>query len=465
MTSALLPRGPKGTPFLGHALSLARGGLEFLRECAGAYGDLVPLRFLRKRILFVNHPDYIAHVLATSHRKVVKGVVHRTDHTLIGDGLSLSEGDCWRHERRMMQPSFHRERIAAHGEIMVGLAERMSETWRDGETRDLCVDLSKLTVAIVATTLFGIDIRGDAEELPGTLAIALEFRNARARSLQLLLPDRLPTPTNLRMRSARRRIDVVVQRIIDARRTAGDDRGDLLSMLLGARDEDGRGMTDQDVRNQVLTIFVGGSETVANLLSWVWYLLSQHPEVEARLLAELEVVLGGRSPTVSDLPRLPYAGRVVSEALRLYPPAPALGREALADFDIGEHRVAPGTEILVSPWVMHRDPRFFADPERFDPDRWADDLANRLPRFAYFPFGGGPRLCIGKSFATMEAILVLAEVAQRFRLELLPGHRVVAEEVPALRPKFGLRMVVRRRRRRGAQRSSMKMMSKERVDR
>ncbi|HVC35295.1 MAG TPA: cytochrome P450 [Chloroflexota bacterium] len=465
MTSSSLPRGPKGHPLLGNALSLSRGALEFLRACAGEYGDLVPLRFLGKRILLVNHPDDIAQVLATNHRKVVKGITRRSDHILLGDGISLSEGDVWRRERRLMQPAFHRERIAAYGEVMVASTERMIETWRDGETRDMCVDLSELTMAVVGQTLLDINLRGEAAELPAALASAMACRAARARSLHMLLPVSLPTPTNLRMRRARRRIDDIVQRILEERRDAGDDRGDLLSMLLRAQDEDGRGVTARQVKDEVMAIFVGGHETVANLLAWAWYLLSQHPEVETRLLAELDTVLGGRLPTVSDLPRLPYTSTIVSEVLRLYPPASVLTREAIADVRIGAYTVARGTEIVVSPWVMHRDPRYFADPEVFKPDRWADGLASRLPRYAYFPFGGGPRLCIGKSFATMEAILVLAVVAQRFRLELLRGQRVVAEELPTLHPKFGLRMVVQPRQRGEARRSSSEMVASERADR
>jgi cytochrome P450 len=449
MLSTLLPRGPKGQPVLGNAVSLARGRFAFLHACALEYGDVVPLRFFRKRLLFVNHPDYIEQLLATNHRKVVKDLA-RADYALIGDGLSLNEGDSWLQIRRLMQPAFHRTRIDAYGETMVSFAERMTSSWRDGEIRELCADLSTLTMAIVAKTLFDVDERNGATELSKALASALDYRNQRLRSLQMLLPSSLPTPMQLRLRRLRQRIDRVVYRIIDERRAAGDPPEadeDLLTMLLQARDEDGQAMTDQQVRNEVLTIFVGGNETVVDLLAWTWYLLSQNPQVEAKLLAELDAALGGRSPAALDLPRLPYTSMVVSEALRLYPPAPALGREAIAEFDLGGYRVTPGIQILVSQWVMHRDARYFVDPEVFDPNRWADGLASRLPRYAYFPFGGGPRLCIGKSFATMEAILVLASVAQRFRLELLPGHPVVAEEIPTLRPKYGLRVVVHARRR------------------
>ena len=445
MTSSALPREPKGNPILGHALSLSGNALPFLLASAADYGDLIPLRFFGKRILFVNHPDHIAHVLATCHRQVVKGISRRSDHILLGDGISLSEGNVWRRERRLIQSAFYRERLAAYGADVVALTERTREGWCDGETRDLEVELTKLTMEIVGKTLFGIDA-GDNAELATAVSHAMACRAARVKSPQMLLPDRFPAPTTLRLRQARRRLDAIVQRRIDARRRAADDRDDLLALLLKARDEDGRALSDQQVRDEVVTIFVGGHETVADLLAWTWYLLSQHPEVEASLLAELDATLGGQLPTVADLSRLPYAGMVVSEVLRLYPPASVLTREVITDFAIDGYRVVPGTEIVMSPWVMHRDPRYFADPEAFRPERWADGLASRLPRYAYFPFGGGPRLCIGKAFATMEAMLVLATVVPRVHLALLPGQRVEAEEIPTLHPKDGLPMVLQSRR-------------------
>jgi cytochrome P450 len=445
MLSTSPPRGPKGQLVLGNALSLAQGKFAFLRACALQYGDVVPLRFFGKRILFVNHPSYVEQLLAINHRQVVKDLA-RADYALVGDGLSLNEGDGWLRTRRLMQPSFHRKSIDAYGKTMVSFAERMVASWRDGEIRELCADLSQLTMAIVAKTLFDVDANEGAAELFRSLASALDCRSQRLRSLQMLLPSFVPTPTELRLRRARQKVDRIVYQIIGERRTANHDRDDLLSALLQARGETGQAMTDRQVRDEILTIFVGGNETVVDLLAWTWYLLSQNPLVEAKLLAELDATLAGRSPTAADLPRLPYTGMVLSEALRLYPPAPALGREAIAEFDLGGYRVTPGTRILVSQWVMHRDPRYFANPETCDPDRWANGLASRLPRYAYFPFGGGPRQCIGKSFALLEATLILASVAQRFRLELLPGQPVVAEEIPTLRPKHGLRVVVRARR-------------------
>jgi cytochrome P450 len=438
-------RGPPRQPVLGNAHSLARDKFAFLRACALEYGDVVPLRFLGKRILFVNHPDFVEQIFTTHQRKVVKDFA-RADYGLIGDGLSLTEGDNWLRMRRLMQPAFHHQRINAYGATMSALAERMVGSWRDGEVRELCAELSALTLAIVAKTLLGVDVHYDAPDLPRALLHVLERRRQRLRSWQVLLPIALPTPTKLRLRKARQQIDRVVYRIIEARRAAGANGDDLLATLLALCDETGQAMSDRQVRDEILTIFVGGNETVVDLLAWTWYLLTQNPSVEAKLLAELDTILTGRPPTAADLPRLPFTGMVLTEALRLYPPAPALGREAITGFELGGYRVTPGTRILVSQWVMHRDPRYFANPESFDPDRWADGLASRLPRFAYFPFGGGPRLCIGKSFALLEATLILASIAQRFRLELLPGQSVVAEAIPTLRPKHGLRVTLRARR-------------------
>lgn len=444
-------RGPRGFPLLGHAASLSFGRLEFLRACAARYGDLIPLRFFGKPILLVNHPDDVRQVLLINHQRVVKGMAHRTDRLLVRDGLSLSEGEDWRRDRRTMQPAFHRERLAEHGVVAVAWAERTLATWREGETRALDADLSQLALAIVVETFLGVDLR-DEPDLAQALSSALTLRDDRATSPEVFLPDVLPTPLNLRLRRARRRIDRLLNRILHARRRLPDDRDDLLSVLSRIQGEDGRPRTDGQVRDELVSVVVGGTETVANLLAWTFYLLSQHPDVDARLGSELDGVLDGRSPTVTDRPRLRYTESIVSEVLRLYPPAAVLEREAIADFDLSGYRVARGTDVLISPWVLHRDPRYFADPDRFDPDRWTGEAARQRPPYAYLPFGGGARRCIGMPFALLEATLILATVARRFRLELRPGHPVVAEPIPTLRPKYGLRMIVRGRRSKGEDR-------------
>lgn len=257
------------------------------------------------------------------------------------------------------------------------------------------------------------------------------------------IPERIPTPGNLRFRRAIRYLDALIYNIIQRRRANGEDTGDLLSMLLGVRDkETGEGMSDRQLRDEVMTIFLAGHETTANALSWTWHLLASHPEVEAKLHEELGETLAGRPPSVADLPRLRYTEAVVTESMRLYPPAWAFGREALEDCEIGGYRVPAGTQLIMSQWVAHRDPRYFDAPEMFRPERWESGLSERLPRYAYFPFGGGPRLCIGRSFARMEAVLLLATLAQKFRLRHVPGEYIAPQPSVTLRPKNGMRMVL-----------------------
>jgi cytochrome P450 len=299
-----------------------------------------------------------------------------------------------------------------------------------------------LTQAIVGKTLFDADVSGDAHEAGEAARVLAEDFGARLSSFRLL-PDWLPTPRNLRSRRAIRRLDAIVHRIIAERRSSPEDRGDLLSMLVHAQDaDDGTRMTERQVRDEAMTMYMAGHETTAVALSWTWYLLAQHPEAEARLADELRGVLSDRAPSVADLPRLKYAGMVVTESMRLYPPAYGIGRQAVRATEIAGHAIAP-KDILIAPtWTVHRDRRWFEEPEAFRPERWEGDLAQRLPRFAYFPFGGGPRQCIGNSFAQMEAVLLLATIAQRFRLSLVSGQRITPTPYVTLRPEPGIRMLV-----------------------
>lgn len=448
MAASVLPQRPKGSLLIGHFGAYRRDPLGFLTRCARAYGDLVLLRFGLARVVVLSHPDLIEDVLVRKHqafgksRFVLKGV-----RPVLGNGLFSSAGDLWRRQRRMMQPAFHRARIAAYGEVMVAATQRMLASWHPGERRDLFQDLMRLTLAIVATALFNADVEGDAAAVGKALTVGLEATNARLNSLLApVLPDRFPSPANLRLQRVMRELDAIIFRIIARRRASGADPGDLLSLLLHARDEDdGGGMTDRQLRDELMTLFLAGHETTAVALSWTWHLLSQHPSVEALLAAELESVLGGRPPTAADLPRLPYTEMVVQEALRLYPPAWAISRDARASCELGGHRVAAGTAVIMSQWVLHRDPRSFDRPDDFHPERWADGLAHRLPRFAYFPFGGGQRRCIGEAFALMEAALIVATVAQHVRLTAVPGPAVVPQLSVTLRPKHGVPLVVQPR--------------------
>jgi cytochrome P450 len=322
---------------------------------------------------------------------------------------------------------------------MVAYAERMLEHWGDGRTLDAHEEMTLLTQTVVAQTLFSADVSGDSRAIGEALGRLVRPFAAQA-TLKWILDNRLPTPAHLRFNRDVRRIDRFVYRLIEERRASGVDTGDLLSMLLAARDEDGSSMSDRQLRDELMTIFLAGHETTALALTWAWHLLALNPEAEARLAAELEEVLAGRAPAVGDLPRLRYADWVVKEAMRLYPPAWAVGRECVRECEVGGYRVAKGTQVFGFQWVTQRDPRWFADPLAFRPERWGEEAISRIPKYAYFPFGGGPRLCIGNYFATMEAVLILATVAQRFRLRPVPGHNVEVLPALSLRPKRGLRV-------------------------
>lgn len=447
MTAQALPRGPKGHFLLGSGPDLARDQLGFYASCAREYGDVVPLRLGPRHGLLVYHPDAIEEVLVTRSRDFVKSPGVRLLGQLLGNGLFLSEGEVWLRQRRLVQPAFHRQRVAAYGEVMTAYTVRRLADWKDGDVRDVHAEMMALTQAIVAKTLFDADVADESYAIGQASNVLMEYFGARLGSVVLqLLPNWLPTPANLRTRRAIRRLDEVVYRMIAARRQSDEDRGDLLSILLHAQDaDDGSRMTNQQVRDEVMTLFMAGHETTAVALSWTWYLLARHPDVDARLAEELRTVMGDRAPAASDLPELRYTEMVVNESLRLYPPAYAVGRQAARPTEVAGHAVAPGAIVILPTWVVHRDRRWFEEPEAFRPERWADDLAHRLPRFAYFPFGGGPRQCIGNGFAMMEAILLLATIAERFRLTLEPGQHVTPTPYVTVRPEPGLRMRLARR--------------------
>jgi cytochrome P450 len=357
-----------------------------------------------------------------------------------------SEGEFHLRQRRMAQPAFHRQRIAGYAATMVEYAARDCDRWRAGETRDVAREMMRLTLAIAGKTLFDANVEGEADEIGKALTTTFELFNSLTLPFAQLL-DRLPLPANKRFEKARGRLDATIYRIINERRASGEDRGDLLSMLIAARDEegDGSGMTDEQLRDEAMTIFLAGHETTANALTWTWYLLSQHPEIEARLHAEVDEVLKGALPTAEDFPRLRYTEMVFAEAMRLYPPAWVIGRRALGDYQINGYKIPARSILLMSQYVTHHDARFFPDPFRFDPERWTPEARESRQKFSYFPFGGGPRVCIGESFAWMEGALVLATIAQRFRMRLAPGHPVEMQPLVTLRPKHGMLMILESR--------------------
>ena len=443
MVAAAIPQGPRGGRLTGNMREFNRDSLGFVERCAREFGDVVPTRFLYVPALFLFHPDHIEYVLATGSKNFIKAASLRSPffRRLVGNGLVTSEGDFWRRQRRLAQPAFHRDRVEAYARTMVAYAERMLEQWRDGGTLDAHEEMMALTRAVVAQTLFSADVSGDSREIGAALS-RLVRPFAEQATLKWILDNRLPTPAHLRFNRDVRKIDRFVYRLIEERRASGEETGDLLSLLLAARDEDGSAMTDRQLRDELMTIFLAGHETTALALTWAWRLLAQNPEAEARLGAELDEVLEGRAPTVADLPRLRYAEWVVKESMRLYPPAWAVGRECVRECEVGGYRIGKGMQVFGFQWVIQRDARWFADPLAFRPERWGDESISRLPRYAYFPFGGGPRLCIGNYFATMEAVLILSTIARRFRLRLANGPAVEVLPALSLRPKHGLQVVL-----------------------
>jgi len=427
-------------------LAFRRNPIKFLTGLTEQYGDLVYFKFGPQPMFLVNNPDYIRDVLITHNGKFMKSEGLQRAKRLLGEGLLTSEGEFHLRQRRLAQPAFHRQRIANYATTMVEYAARACEEWRAGETRDVAREMMRLTLAIAGKTLFDADVEGEADEIGKALTTTFELFNTLTLPFRQVL-ERLPLPASKRFLKARERLDATIYRIINERRASGEDRGDLLSMLIEARDEegDGSGMTDEQLRDEAMTIFLAGHETTANALTWTWYLLSQHPESEARFHAEVDEVLNGALPTAEDFPRLRYTEMIFAEAMRLYPPAWVFGRRALGDYQINGYAVPARSILLMSPYIIHHDPRFFPDPYRFDPERWTPEARESRPKFSYFPFGGGPRLCIGESFAWMEGALVLATIAQRFRMRLAPGHPVEMWPLVTLRPKHGMRMILEAR--------------------
>jgi len=441
-----LPPGPKGLPIVGNMFEPRGDAIRYFTKCIREYGDIVFLRFLGVPMCLVNRPDCIESVLVTQHNNFEKSKDYRALRRVLGNGLLTSEGVFWRRQRKLVQPAFHQGRIAAYAEVMVAYTERMVASWKHGEGLDVHEAMMRLTLDIVAKTLFDTDVSREAEDVGAALQVLMSkfFRQA---GFALLLPSFIPIPTTRRLQRAVGQLDKVIYEIIRRRRTSGQTSGDLLSVLLRAQDDEGLGMTDRQLHDEIMTLFLAGHETTANALSWTWLLLGQNPGVEEKLVEELRRVLSGRSPTAADLPRLTYTEMILREAMRLYPPVWVIGRRGLAPFRMGEYELPAETNVLMSQIITHRDARYFPDPDRFDPDRWkADDPRFvSLPRFAYFPFGGGPRVCIGAGFAMMEAVLLLATIAQRSTLTLVPGQTI--EKLPSvtLRPKSGIRVILHRR--------------------
>ena len=433
------------------------GLIEFVRRARGNQLALYPpemfdRNLLHTRLLFLNSflvgkPEYVERVLLGNHQNYVKSrFVRRLLGPTLGQGLVTSDGELWRRQRRIAAPAFHHKRIAGFVDTMAQVATTGVDSW-EGKAMpfDVVPAMMALTVEVIARTMFSTDVRGEVERIRRLMDVFIG--ETKASLLDLFgLPEWLPRWQPRSLRRAIRELDEVVTAFIAPRRADNIDRGDLLSMLLHARDpQTGEGMSDTQLRDEIVTIFSAGHETTANALSWTWYLLARHPDVEAKLHDELRTVLGGRTPTAADLPSLRYTRMVFEESLRLYPPVHSISRMAVGEDWIGGVRVPPGSNITISPWIIHRNPKLWPDPERFDPERFAPEAVAARHRFAFLPFGGGPRICIGMQFAIAEAQVILATIAQRYRLRLDPAHEVVPVGYLTLRARDGIWFKLERR--------------------
>lgn len=450
MPTLLRPPGPEDRSILGNFPMGSGDPLGTFTRWARTYGDIFHYRFLHRHIYFINHPELIKEVLITQAPRFRKGDALRANRRIFGNGLLSNEGSSWLEQRRLIQPAFHRARIESYAATMVAYTERMLATWAPDEVRDIHEDMMRLTLEIVSNALFSVEISSEEDRI----AVALNTLMQLSTGGRLLLPEvfrRIPTAKNRSYERANHELDEIVYGIIARRqREPSSSAHDLLGALLEARYDDGSGMSAQQLRDEVMTLLLAGHETTAVSLSWAWLLLAQHPEVEQQLARELEEQLAGRAPTVQDIPNLALTERIVKEAMRLYPPAWAIVRAAVQDVELGGYRVGASSTVIMSQWVMHRDPRFYDEPEEFRPDRWLEERYKSAPRFSYFPFGGGPRICIGASFAMTEAVLVLATVAQKWQMRLT--SEAAPKPIPGitLRPRNGLKLSVSPRERVGA---------------
>jgi cytochrome P450 len=459
--SIYYPPGPVHKLPLFLFLNFLRNPIEVLKDIS-KYGDISHFKFGTQHVYFLNHPDYIKDVLVTYNNNFIKSRGLQLAKKVLGDGLLTSEGDIHHEQRQLIQPAFHQDRLKIYTAIMIEYILRMSNNWKDNDVLDVHEEFMHLTLAIVCKTLLGFDIQSEASEIAKYVTTLVEYFN-RARLPMAEVIEKLPLSSNRRFRYAKKQLDAIIYRIIDNHQkthiTNGIDlhnhdnhHGDLISILLASKEFSSvnetlpQSISSFQLRDNIMTIFLAGHETVANALTWTFYLLSQNNKEERKLHEEVDSVLGHHLfPTSANILKLEYTEKVFREAMRLYPPAWAVGRQAINDCKIGEYTIPAGSTILMSQYLMHHDKRFFLEPERFNPDRWNNDTRTNLPRFSYFPFGGGPRACIGESFAWTEGIITIATIARRWIMKLESAHPIALKPLATLRPKYGMRMKIIRR--------------------
>lgn len=437
--------GPKGNFLLGNLIEFAKDPLSFMTRCAREYGEIIPLHLGKRKAILLTKPEYIQQILK-DRATFSKPMALKSMHALLGQGLLTSEGETWFRQRRLAQPVFHQKRISGYGEVMVQYTQKMLADWQDGETRDIQAEMMRLTFNIIMKTLFNSDASEEqAHDVAQAMKVASEWMIIQRKSI-IPFPEQFPTPSNIRYRNAIKKLDNYIYRIINERRSSGEDPGDLLSMMMEARDEDdGTQMTDKQLRDEIATLIFAGHETSANSLAWTWMLLSQYPETQTKLQQEVKQVLGDRPPVLGDIPALRYTSMVIKEAMRLYPVVWTIFAETSRECKIDNYQLPSDCTVISSQWVMHRLECYFEDAESFKPERWAGDFEKKLPQGVYVPFGGGPRTCIGKNFALMESVLLLATIAQKFEINLIPDQSIIPEPTITLQPKNGINVLLKKR--------------------
>jgi cytochrome P450 len=432
--------------FIGPGLKLRRGDFTGMLEIANREGDAFCCDLAVQRVVFLSAPELIESLLVKQHKDFHKDPGFEALRYLLGNGLLTSEEEFHLKQRRLIQPAFHKKRIDLYGESMVGYAQEMSARWQDGATMDIHSEMMAVTLSIIAKTLFNADVSSETAKVAEALDTVIHYHERYFSQAAGRFFEMLPIESSRKMKRSLATLDSIIYRFIEEHRRSGQDSGDLLDMLLqGKYEDDGTGMSDKQLRDECITLFLAGHETTAIAMSWTWYLLARHPEIEARLHEEIDRVLQGRPATAADVEHLEYTRRVFTESMRLYPPAFGFGRQAIRDTQLGPYKIRKGDVIVVSSIITQQLDRYYEHPQTFDPDRWLPERSESRHKFAYFPFGGGVRKCIGESFAWMEGILLLATFAQHWKMRLAADARIASEPRITLRPKYGVKMVLEKR--------------------